>query len=112
KVSLFSFLTDWSDTMNKLLVVTVLVSLFALSAESFRLPRQTEEEQGTISAITDKIRNLYGNTVNTANEYLGKLKGMKLEEKVKNFYYETSTVVGTYAGILQDQFYHFIYPQQ
>uniref|UniRef100_A0AAZ1XK81 Apolipoprotein C-II n=1 Tax=Oreochromis aureus TaxID=47969 RepID=A0AAZ1XK81_OREAU len=88
--------------MNKLLVITVVVALFALSAESFRVPRQVdEEEQGTITKITD--------TVNTASEYLEQIKGLKLEEKAKNLYTETSNIMSTYLGIAQDQLYHIFH---
>ncbi|XP_056237745.1 apolipoprotein C-II [Seriola aureovittata] len=100
--------------MNKLLVVTVLVALLALSAESFRVPREAQEEQqqGTLTTIADKVRGLYESTVSTASGYLESVKGLKLEEKAKNLYTDTSAVVGTYGGILQDQIYHLFYPQQ
>ncbi|XP_053183260.1 apolipoprotein C-II [Scomber japonicus] len=92
--------------MNKLLVITVLVALLALSAESFRMPRQAEEEQGTLSKLTDTIKSYYSEAVNTASGYLDNIKGLKLEEKAVNLYTDTTTVVSTYAGILQDQLYH------
>ncbi|XP_022620100.1 apolipoprotein C-II-like [Seriola dumerili] len=101
--------------MNKLLVVTVLVALLALSAESFRVPREAQEEeqeQGTLTKIADKVRTLYESTVNTASGYLEGVKGLKLEEKAKNLYTDTTTAVSTYGGILQDQIYHLFYPQQ
>uniref|UniRef100_UPI0037E99FD3 apolipoprotein C-II n=1 Tax=Semicossyphus pulcher TaxID=241346 RepID=UPI0037E99FD3 len=98
--------------MNKLLVVTVLVALLALSAESFRMPRQAEEEQGTLTKITDSVKSYYDSVINTARGCLDSIKGMKLEEKAMNLYTDTSAVVGTYAGILNDQIYHTFYPQQ
>ncbi|CAK6959081.1 apolipoprotein C-II [Scomber scombrus] len=98
--------------MNKLLVITVLVALLALSAESFRVPRQAEEEQGTLSKITDTIKSYYSGAVNTASGYLDDIKGLKLEEKAVNLYTDTTTVVSTYAGIMQDQLYHIFYAQQ
>ncbi|XP_044064684.1 apolipoprotein C-II [Siniperca chuatsi] len=98
--------------MNKLLVITVLVALLALSTESFRVPRQIEEEQGTLTKITDSVRSYYDSAVNSASGYLESIKGLKLEEKAKNLYTDTTTVVSTYAGILQDQIYHIFYPQQ
>merc|ERR1711915_680267 len=101
-----------SNIMNKLLVVTVLVALLALSAESFRVPRQTEEEQGTLTKITEKLRAFYDSSVDTASGYLDSIKGLKLEEKAKNLYTETSTVLTTYTGILQDQICHILYSQQ
>ncbi|XP_029307892.1 apolipoprotein C-II [Cottoperca gobio] len=96
--------------MNKLLVITVLVALLALSAESFRVSRQADqEEQGTLSKLTDTVRSYYDGAVNTASGYLESVKGLKLEEKAKNIYSDTTTVVSTYAGILQDQIYHLVY---
>ncbi|XP_026173152.1 apolipoprotein C-II [Mastacembelus armatus] len=96
--------------MNKLLVITVLVALFALSAESFRLPRQAQEEAGTLSKITDTVKSYYDTAVNTASEYLESIKGLKLEEKAKDLYTDTSSAVSTYFGIMQDQIYHIFYP--
>ncbi|TDH11557.1 hypothetical protein EPR50_G00062030, partial [Perca flavescens] len=98
-----------SDTMNKLLVITVLVALLALSTESFRMPRQAEEEQGTLTKITGTIRSYYDNVVDVASGYVDSIKGLKLEEKAKHLYTDTTTVVSTYAGILHDQVYHIFY---
>ncbi|KAI9523996.1 hypothetical protein NQZ68_020957 [Dissostichus eleginoides] len=133
-----------SDTMNKLLVITVLVALLAPNAESFRVKRQTEdtegvveaevvpevvaevevepevvaevevvpevvEEQGSLAKFTDTVKSYYSDAVNTASEYLENIKGLKLEEKAKNLYTETTNVVTTYAGIMQDQIYHGLY---
>ncbi|XP_017270781.1 apolipoprotein C-II [Kryptolebias marmoratus] len=95
--------------MNKLLVVTVLVALLALSAESFRVPRQAEEEEGTLTKITDTVKSYYDSTVNIVSGYMESLKGLNLDEKAKNLYTETSTVMSTYAGIAQDQIYHFFH---
>ncbi|XP_068592491.1 apolipoprotein C-II [Cebidichthys violaceus] len=96
--------------MNKLLVITVLVALLALSAESSRIPRQVEEEeQGTLTRITESIKSYYDNAVNTASGYLENIKGLKLEEKAQNLYTDTTTVMSTYAGIAQDQLYHIFY---
>ncbi|XP_030250521.1 apolipoprotein C-II [Sparus aurata] len=97
--------------MNKLLVITVLVGLLALSADSFRMPRQVEEEEGTISKITGTIRSYYDSAVNTATEYIESIKGLKLEEKAKNLYADTTEVASTYAGIMQDQLYHIFSSQ-
>ncbi|KAM9353517.1 apolipoprotein C-II [Symphorus nematophorus] len=97
--------------MNKLLVITVLVALLALSGESFRVPRQVEEEQGTLTKITDTLRSYYDSTLDTASGYLESIKGLKLEEKAKNLYTESATAVSTYCGILQDQLYHIFYAQ-
>ncbi|XP_037642010.1 apolipoprotein C-II [Sebastes umbrosus] len=96
--------------MNKLLVITVLVAVLALSAESFRMPRQVDDEQqGTITKLTGTIRSYYDNAVNTASGYLEDIKGLKLEEKAKNLYDDTTTVLSTYAGIANDQLYHYFY---
>ncbi|XP_037532096.1 apolipoprotein C-II [Nematolebias whitei] len=94
---------------NKLLVVTVLVALLALSAESFRVPRQAEEEEGTLTKITGTVKSYYDSAVNTVSGYVESLKGLNLDEKAKNLYDETSTVVSTYAGIAHDQLYHFFH---
>ncbi|XP_041799273.1 apolipoprotein C-II [Chelmon rostratus] len=97
--------------MNKLLVITVLVTFLALSAESFRVPRQAEEEQGTMTRITNTIRSYYDSAVNTASDYLQSIKGMKVEEKAKNLYTDTTKAVSTYIGIMNDQLYYILYPQ-
>ncbi|XP_007557348.1 apolipoprotein C-II [Poecilia formosa] len=96
--------------MNKLLVVTVLVALLAVNTDSFRLRRQVaEEEEGTLTKISDAVKSYYNSAVDTVNGYVDSIKGLKLEEKAKNLYTETSTVVSTYAGIFQDQLYHFFH---
>ncbi|XP_072250032.1 apolipoprotein C-II [Leuresthes tenuis] len=98
--------------MNKLLVITVLVAFLALSAESFRMPRQAEEEEGTLSKITEAVKSYYDGAIGTVSGYMESIKGLKLEEKAKNLYTDTSTVVSTYAGIMQDQLYHIFYKEQ
>ncbi|CAG6014835.1 apolipoprotein C-II isoform 2-T2 [Menidia menidia] len=98
--------------MNKLLVISVLIALLALSAESFRVPRQAEEEAGTLSKLTDAVKSYYDGAVDTVSGYVESIKGLKLEEKAKNLYTDTTTVVSTYAGIMQDQLYHILYNQQ
>ncbi|TKS82340.1 Trypsinogen-like protein 3 [Collichthys lucidus] len=92
--------------MNKLLVITVLVALLALSAESFRVPREADEDQGTVAKVTGTMKNYYDSAVNAASGYLERIKGLKLEEKAKNLYTDSATVVSTYAGIVQDQLMH------
>lgn len=57
--------------------------LYYAGAESFRVPRQTEEEQGTLSQITDVFRSYYSKAVDAASGYLEKIKGLKIEEKAK-----------------------------
>lgn len=52
-------------------------------AESFRVPRQTDEEQGTVTRITDAFRSYYNKAVDTASGYLEKIRGLKIEEKAK-----------------------------
>uniref|UniRef100_A0A672YEN0 Apolipoprotein C-II n=1 Tax=Sphaeramia orbicularis TaxID=375764 RepID=A0A672YEN0_9TELE len=98
--------------MNKLLVITVLVALLALNAESFRMPRQAEEERGTLTRFTDGVKYYYNEAVNTASGYLESIKGLKIEEKATNFYKDVAEVVSTYGGIAQDQAYHILYGQQ
>ncbi|RXN10254.1 apolipo C-II-like protein [Labeo rohita] len=70
--------------MNKLLVITVVVAFLALGAESFRVPRQTEEEEkGTIATVVDTLRSYYDSSVDTASGYVETIKGYKLDEKAK-----------------------------
>nr|XP_033496059.1 apolipoprotein C-II [Epinephelus lanceolatus] len=100
--------------MNKLLVITVLVALLSLSAESFRMPRQAEaveeeEEVGTLTKVSGTIKSYYNNAIDTASGYLDSIRGLKIEEKAKNFYTETFSVITTYADILHDQLYHIVY---
>lgn len=60
------------------------VACFCIGAESFRVPRQVdEEEQGTITKLTDTVKSYYAGAVNTASDYLEQIKGLKLEEKAK-----------------------------
>lgn len=49
--------------------------------ESFRVPRQADEEQGTMTKITDAFRSYYNKAVDTASGYLEKIRGLKIEEK-------------------------------
>lgn len=57
--------------------------LCCAGAESFRVPRETEEEQGTLTKITATFRSYYSNAVNAASGYLEGIKGLKFEEKAK-----------------------------
>lgn len=57
--------------------------LFCAGAESFRVPRQTDEEVGTLTKITGTLRSYYDSAVNTASEYVDQIKGLKVEEKAK-----------------------------
>lgn len=52
-------------------------------AESFRVPRQAEEEKGTIATVVDTLKSYYDKSVDTASSYVETLKGYKLEEKAK-----------------------------
>ncbi|KAK7157664.1 hypothetical protein R3I93_008992 [Phoxinus phoxinus] len=98
--------------MNKLLAITVLIAFLALGAESFRVPRQAEEEEkGTIATVVDSLKSYYDQSVDTASSYVESIKGYKLEEKAKTLYDETVRAVSTYAGIFNDQVYHILYPQ-
>ncbi|XP_060776403.1 apolipoprotein C-II [Neoarius graeffei] len=93
--------------MNKLLVVTVLIAVFALGVESFHVRRQTdeEEESGRVAQLIGKLKNYYDYSVKT-------IKDLELDRKVKNFYEETKGAVHTYVDIVQDQFYHMIYSSE
>lgn len=58
--------------------------LFCAGAESFRVSRQAEEEeQGTLSKITDTVKSYYDSALTTASGYLDSIKGLKLEEKAQ-----------------------------
>ncbi|KAI7807073.1 apolipoprotein C-II [Triplophysa rosa] len=96
--------------MNKLLAITVLTALLALSAESFRVPRDAEEK-GTFANVMDTLKSYYDKSVDTANSYVETVKGYKIEEKAKNVYDETVRAVTTYSGIFGDQLYHMLYSQ-
>lgn len=57
--------------------------LSCVGAESFRVPRQAEDDKGTVAKITDTVKSYYDSAVNTASGYLESIKGMKLEEKAQ-----------------------------
>uniref|UniRef100_A0AAY5KNP1 Apolipoprotein C-II n=1 Tax=Esox lucius TaxID=8010 RepID=A0AAY5KNP1_ESOLU len=90
---------------------------FLAGAHGFRLPRDAEEgdlevaEQGTLGKLNSVVKQYYETSINKAAGWLEVIKDLKLEEKAKNAYADTTTVVGTYAGIFQDQVYHLFYPQ-
>ncbi|KAK3572255.1 hypothetical protein QTP86_029415 [Hemibagrus guttatus] len=98
-------------SMNKLVIVSVLIALLTLGAESFRVPREIEEEEkkGPVTMIIDKLRNYYDYSLGVAGSYVDTIKDLNLDEKAKNLYEETTGAVRTYAGIFQDQLYHMIY---
>ncbi|XP_052473561.1 apolipoprotein C-II [Carassius gibelio] len=97
--------------MNKLLVITFVIAVLALGAESFRVPRQVEEEKGTIATVVDTLKSYYDQSIDTASGYVETIKGYKPYEKAKNLYADTVQAVSTYAGIFNDQLYHILYPQ-
>ncbi|XP_060726815.1 apolipoprotein C-II [Tachysurus vachellii] len=100
--------------MNKLVIVSILIALLALGAESFRVKRETkdEEEKGPVTALIDKLRNYYDYSLGVAGSYVDTIKDLKLDEKAKNLYEETTGAARTYAGIFQDQLYHMIYSSE
>ncbi|XP_052000479.1 apolipoprotein C-II isoform X1 [Xyrauchen texanus] len=87
------------------------IGLTIVGAESFRMPRQAEEEKGTIANVMGTLKSYYDKSVDTASGYVDTIKGYKLEEKAKNLYDETVSAVTTYAGIFNDQIYHMFYSQ-
>lgn len=95
--------------MRTFLVVAVLIALLAVGAECARLPRDAEE--GTVTKVLDAFKGYYDQGITSASGYLESIKGMKLEEKAKNLFDETTTAVRTYAGIMQDQLYHIFQSQ-
>ncbi|XP_077432748.1 apolipoprotein C-II [Vanacampus margaritifer] len=98
--------------MNKLLVVAVLLALLAVSAESFRMPRQAKDEEGPLTQLCNTVKSYYSGAVNTVSDYVETIKGFKLEEKAKNLYTDTTTILSTYNSILQDQIYHLLTSKQ
>ncbi len=52
-------------------------------AESFRVPRQVEEEKGTIATVVDTLKSYYDQSIDTAGGYVETIKGYKLKEKAK-----------------------------
>ncbi|XP_076135735.1 apolipoprotein C-II-like [Alosa pseudoharengus] len=95
--------------MRKLLVCAVLIALLTIGTESSRIPRQAEEEeQGTAARVMNTLRSYYDQSLNTASGYLEDIRELKLEEKAKNLYVETTTAARTYAGVVQDQLYHMV----
>ncbi|XP_062393737.1 small ribosomal subunit protein bS16-like [Sardina pilchardus] len=76
-------------------------------AEEHSAPAPAEED-GTATRVMNTLRSYYDQTLNTASGYLEDIKGLKLEEKAKNLYVDTSSAVKTYAGVMQDQLYHMI----
>lgn len=53
-------------------------------AESFRVPRQAEDEdQGTASNVLGTLRSYYDQSLNTASSYYDSIRDFKLEEKAK-----------------------------
>ncbi|XP_048116026.1 apolipoprotein C-II-like [Alosa alosa] len=80
-------------------------------AEEHSAPAPAEEEavkQGTAARVMNTLRSYYDQTLNTASGYLEDIRELKLEEKAKNLYVETTTAVRTYAGVVQDQLYHMV----
>ncbi|TSL40953.1 Apolipoprotein C-II [Bagarius yarrelli] len=100
--------------MNKLVIVSVFIAVFALAGvESFRVPREVEEdEKGPVTHLIDKLKNYYDYSLEVAGSYVESVKELNLKEKAKNLYAETTGAVRTYAGIFQDQLYHMIYPSE
>ncbi|KAM9488422.1 apolipoprotein C-II [Clarias gariepinus] len=99
--------------MNKLLFVSVLITVFVLGAESFRVPRQApeeEEQNGPVTYLLDQLRGYYDYSLKVAGSVVESIKELKLEEKAKNVYSETTGAARTYLGIAQDQLYHMVYP--
>lgn len=65
-------------------VVTFDQSLvFCAGAESFRVPRQAAEEQGTLSQISNFFKSGYNKAVSTANRYVESIKGLEIEDKLQ-----------------------------
>ncbi|XP_052002871.1 uncharacterized protein LOC127657918 isoform X1 [Xyrauchen texanus] len=84
--------------MNKLLAITVLIVVLALEAESFRMPRQAEEEKGTIASVVDTLKFYYDMSVDTASGYVETIKDYKLEEKAKLHYRAMKSRLHTVPG--------------
>lgn len=57
--------------------------VFCGGAESFRVPRQAVEEEGTLSKIADFFQSGYKKVVSTANSYVETIKGLEIEDKLQ-----------------------------
>ncbi|CAL8359292.1 unnamed protein product [Arctogadus glacialis] len=91
-----------ADNMNKLIIITLLVSLVALSAESFRLPRQAVEEKTDIlTKITDGIKISYE-----------ELPGKNLRLKAENLFNDVTMGAFMYMYMIQERIYYLVYPEQ
>ncbi|CAL8258725.1 unnamed protein product [Boreogadus saida] len=88
--------------MNKLIIITVLVSLVALSAESFSLPRQAVEEKTDIlTKITDGIKISYES-----------LRGKNLRLEAENLFNDVTMVAFIQMYMIQERIYYLVYPEQ
>ncbi len=47
------------------------------------MPRQVEEEKGTIATVVDTLKSYYDQSIDTAGGYVETIKGYKLKEKAK-----------------------------
>ncbi len=47
------------------------------------MPRQAEEEKGTIATVVDTLKSYYDQGIDTAGGYVETIKGYKLNEKAK-----------------------------
>lgn len=74
---LISFFSKSKSTFNPPL------TCFHTDAESFRLTRQAEEEEGTLTMISGALKSYYDGAVSTVNGYVESIKGLKLDEKAK-----------------------------
>ncbi|XP_030225337.1 uncharacterized protein LOC115553337 isoform X2 [Gadus morhua] len=91
-----------ADNMNKLIIITLLVSLVALSAESFRLPRQAVEEKTDIlTKITDGIKSSYE-----------RLPGKNLRLKAEALVDDVMMSAFMYMYMIQERIYYLVYPEQ
>lgn len=104
---------------------------FCLGAESFRMPRQAEEEQGYLNKVIDSFRSYYEKALDSARWIHskpetwegGKVRILKCSFTVaisvtsnlsphRNLYTETAEAVVTYTRVGVDQAYYYMYPQQ
>ncbi|XP_066575478.1 apolipoprotein C-II [Amia ocellicauda] len=100
--------------MNKFLTVTVLMALLCYGVESFRVTRREAPtpESTVVDRLSSTLWGYWDYTTSLASNWVNKAKELDLQEKAKSIYDETASAVGTYAGVLHDQVYYYIYPQQ
>ncbi|KAL4657708.1 apolipoprotein C-II-like [Arapaima gigas] len=98
--------------MNRLLAATVLIALFSYGADGFRILKEVPEpaeDSDAFSTVTNTLWSVWEKSIDTANSWMENLKSLKLDEKAKNMFHETTKAMTTYSGIVHDQMYYLLY---